>query len=102
FKYVVSLAKDRETIENCPYYALQGNATGTVSRRRHLVRVKLRSTQTGQIVKERVFRGSRPDYCPFQYTFWGWGTYGNHYQDYLDGAEPSQTEIIKWLSTVVR
>ncbi|MFM6632619.1 MAG: HEAT repeat domain-containing protein, partial [Microcystis panniformis] len=69
FKYVVSLAKDRETIENCPYYALQGNATGTVSRRRHLVRVKLRSTQTGQIVKERVFRGSRPDYCPFQYTF---------------------------------
>ncbi|MCA2582840.1 MULTISPECIES: HEAT repeat domain-containing protein [unclassified Microcystis] len=102
FKYVVSLAKDRETIENCPYYALQGNATGTVSRRRQLVRVKLRSTQTGKIVKERVFRGSRPDYCPFQYTFWGWGTYGNHYQDYLDGAEPSQTEIIKWLSTVVR
>lgn len=102
FKYVVSLAKDRETIQNCPYYALQGNATGTVSRRRQLVRVKLRSTQTGKIVKERVFRGSRPDYCPFQYTFWGWGTYGNHYQDYLDGAEPSQTEIIKWLSTVVR
>lgn len=101
FKYVVSLAKDRETIQNCPYYALQGNATGTVSRRRQLVRVKLRSTQTGKIVKERVFRGSRPDYCPFQNIFWDWKN-GNHYQDYLDGAEPSQTEIIKWLSTVVR
>ena len=101
FKYVVSLAKDRETIQNCPYYALQGNATGTVSRRRQLVRVKLRSTQTGKIVKERVFRGSRPDYCPFQYTFRGWA-FQDYYQDYLDGAEPSQTEIIEWLSTVVR
>lgn len=101
FKYVVSLAKDRETIENCPYYIILGNATGTVSRRRHLVRVKLRSTQTGQIVKERVFRGSRPDYCPFQYRFRGWA-FQDYYQDYLDGAEPSQTEIIKWLSTVVR
>ena len=84
--------QEKEVVQVCRYYySGTGGSAPSTTRYRYKEEVKLMAAQTAAQIAARTFRGSNPDYCPYQKT----GSLGSITGDYI-----SNSEIVVWLNTL--
>jgi hypothetical protein len=88
FRYVIIKETGTDEVEHCDY-------TGghSMVRVENWMKLKLVSTETGQVVNENTFRGSGAPECPYFHMFFS-------ITDYLYGDQPSLDDAINWLRTI--
>ena len=100
FRYVVSVEEGASTVERCDYTHLGCTGwfcptTNVLVRQREWWRVRVRDTRTARVVADRTFYGPYPRACQQTETFSG-------YEKYVTGGPPSTSDVLGWLSGVVR
>ena len=83
--------QEKEVVQVCRYYYTgSGGSAPSTTRYRYKEEVKLIAAKNGAQIGARTFRGSNPDYCPYEKS----GYLGEITGDYI-----SNSEIVDWLKT---